>query len=99
MRSRTAPAPSSRNVLCGSATQSGVDTPAERTTDFAAGLSQASRQAAAGGAPVRHAGEVEDRAQRPVLARGAVQSDEDGVRRRGGEARQQLGVGVPKLGL
>jgi hypothetical protein len=48
MRSSTAPAPSSRKVLCGSATQSGVVTPAERTTDLAAGLSHARRQAAAG---------------------------------------------------
>src|SRR5215213_7969990 len=44
IRSRTAPAPSSRKVLCGSATQSGVARPADRTTDLAAGLSQASRQ-------------------------------------------------------
>src|SRR3954469_7385080 len=48
MRESPAPAPSSRKVLWGRATQSGVGTPAPLTTDLAAGLSQARRQAAAG---------------------------------------------------
>ena len=47
IRSSTAAAPSSRNVECGSATQSGVVSPAARTAAFAVGLSQAIRQAAA----------------------------------------------------
>ena len=50
-------------------------------------------------ADVGHAGQVEDRAQGAVLARGAVQGDEHRVGRRGRQAGQQLGVGVAQLGV
>ena len=43
IRSRTATAPSSEKRSCGNATQSGVGMPASRSTAFADGLSQASR--------------------------------------------------------
>jgi hypothetical protein len=99
MRSSTAPAPSSRNVLCGRATQSGVATPAERTTDFGGRLVPGHPARGGRGADVGDAGEVEDRPERAVLSRRPVQRDEDGVRGDAARPGQQLGVGVADLGV
>ena len=73
--------------------------PASRSTAFADGLSQASRDGAGVAADVRHAAQVEHAAQRAVLAGGAVQGDHHGVRRVGRQRRQQRHVGVAQLGL
>ena len=99
IRSSTATAPSSENRSCGRATQSGVGMPASRSTAFADGLSQASREARASQPTYGHVAEVEHAAQRAVLAGGAVQGDHHRVRRVGGQRGQQRHVGVPQLGL
>src|SRR3982751_4983452 len=86
IRPRTAPAPSSRKVLCGSAPPAGRVAPAGPEARLAPRLVPREPAGRGRGPHVRHTGEVQDGAQGAVLARGAVQGDEDGVGRCGREA-------------
>ena len=95
----TAAAPSSRNVSCGRQNDSGVRTPAAAATVLATGLSKAIRQASGRGADVRQAEQLEDLADRAVLAGLAVQHRDHAGRRVRGERGQQPGVHVALLHL
>ena len=99
MASKTASAPSSRNASRGSVIERGVETPARATSVFAVGLSQARQRRLGARSDERDAEELQQAAQRAVLAARAVQRRPDDIRTRLAQVAEQRRVGVAELDL